>query len=101
MTRKASRLITLGISMALIAGGILLLSNQPGNFPHGLSEAFMPHSMATGGTGMPPIVILFWIAVISAFVLVASGVFAEHRASIDEKPQKPSEFPSRASPPDL
>ena len=101
MTRKASSLITLGISMALIAGGILLLSNQPGNFPHGRSEAFMPHAMTPGGAGMAPIVIMFWIAVISAFVLVASGVFAEHRASINEKPQKPSEFPGRASPPEL
>jgi divalent metal cation (Fe/Co/Zn/Cd) transporter len=93
MTRKANNLISLGISMALIAGGILLLSNHAGNFAHGRSEAFMPHAMASGAAGTAPIVIMFWIAAISAFVLVASGVFAEHRAALGEKPQKPSESP--------
>lgn len=98
MSRKARTLIGLGIGVALITGGIWFLSDYHQYFSLDRAAALKPHPMWSQGTGMTDSMFLFWVAMIAAFVLVASGLFAEHRASIQKKENKTSESPSQASP---
>ena len=91
MNRKVSTLLSLGISIALIAGAIWFLFNHQNSFGYGYGRWMMPHHMALGGGGMGMIMILFWVAVIAAIVLVISGV-ATGRRSMDSRDNgKPSD----------
>lgn len=81
MNRKASTLLSLGISMALIAGAIWFLFNHQNSFGYGYGSWFMPHHMTIGGGGMGIIMILFWVAVIAAIVLVVSGIATDRRST--------------------
>jgi len=82
MNRKASTLLSLGISIALIAGTIWFLFNYHNSFGYGNSQWIMPHHMTTlGGGGMGIVMILFWVAVIAAVVMVVSGIASGRRTS--------------------
>jgi len=76
MSRKASTLLSVGISIALIAGTLWFLSNHQTSFGYGNGRWFMPHYMTIGGGGMGIIMILFWVAVIAAIVMVVSGILS-------------------------
>jgi len=80
MNRKASTLLSLGISIALIAGAIWFLFNYHSRFGYGTGPWVMPHHRTTiGGGGMGIIMILFWVAVIAAIVMVVSGIVSGRR----------------------
>jgi len=81
MNRKTSTLLSLGISIALIAVGIWFLCNHQNNLGYGDSGWTMPYHMTMGGGGMGIVVILFWLAVLSAIGLVVSGVISNRRSS--------------------
>jgi len=81
MKRNTSTLMSLGISIALIAAGIWFLCNHQNNFGYGDSGWAMTGNMMTGGGGMGIVMILFWVAVLSAIGLVISGVISNHRSS--------------------
>jgi putative membrane protein len=74
MNRKTSTLLSLGISIALIADTLWFLFNHPNSFGFGNAHWIMPHHMTTGGDGMGFIMIFFWVAVIAAIVTVVSGI---------------------------
>ena len=76
MNRKTSTLMSLGLSVALIAGTMWFLYNHHNNFGYGNGRWIMPHHMTTGGGGMGIIMILFWVALIAAIALVVSGVIS-------------------------
>lgn len=76
MNRKASTLLSLGISIALIAGTIWFLFNHQNSFGYGNGRWIMPHHMTIGGGGMGIIMILFWVAVIAAIAMVVSGILS-------------------------
>ena len=84
MNRKTSTLISLGISVVLIAVGIWFLYNYHNNFGYGTRHWVMPHHMMRGG-GMGMIMLLFWMVVLSAAALLISGLitgaplFGRHR----------------------
>lgn len=80
MNRKASTLLSLGISMALIAGTIWFLFNHQNSFGYGHGSWIMPHHMTLGGGSMGIIMILFWVAVIVAIVLIVSGIVSSRRS---------------------
>ena len=90
MNRKASTLLSLGISIALIAGTIWFLFNHQNSFGYGNSTWIMPHHMTIGGGGMGIIMILFWVAVIAAIVMVVSG-----RCMMFTPPTSPIEHSAR------
>jgi len=81
MNRKASTLMSLSISMALIAVGIWFLYNHHYRFGYGHSGWSMPHHAMTGWGGMGIITIIFWVVVIAAIVLAVSGVISNRRPS--------------------
>ena len=81
MNRKTSTLISLGISVALIAATIWFLYNHHNSFGYGNGRWVMPHHMMTGGGGMGIIMVLFWVALIAAIVLVVSGVLSGRHSS--------------------
>lgn len=83
MNRKTSTLISLGISVALIAAGILFLYNHYHYFDYGDGGWIMPHHMMMGGGGMGIIMILFWVAVLTAVGLLISGLIARRSSSGD------------------
>lgn len=88
MNRKTSTLISLGISVALIAVGIWFLYNHYYDFGYGDSGWNMPHHMMMGGGGMGIIMILFWVVVLTAIVLLVSGLMPRRRFS-DQNGDKP------------
>lgn len=73
MNRKASTLLSIGVSAALIAVGVWFLYDHSfGIWPaHGL-WAIGRHGMMGGGMGI--IMIVFWMVLIAAVVLLLSGV---------------------------
>ena len=77
MNQKTSTLISLGISVALVAAGIWFLYNHPNYLFFGRGNWHMPYHMMTGG-GMGIIMMLFWVAIIAALVLLISGLFSNH-----------------------
>ncbi len=79
MNRKASTLLSLGISIALIAGTIWFLFNYHNSFGYGNGRWVMPHHMTIGGGGMGIVMILFWVAVIAAIAMVVSGIASSGR----------------------
>ena len=81
MNRKTSTLLSLGISIALIAVGIWFLSNHPNNIGYGDGGWTMPYHMMIAGGGMGIVIILFWVAVLSAIGLVVSCVISNYRSS--------------------
>jgi putative membrane protein len=89
MNRKTSRLISLEISVALIAAGIWFLYNHHNYFGYGDGDWIMPHHMMMGGGGMGIIMILFWGALLTAIILLVSGLITRRRYS-DHNDSKPS-----------
>jgi len=81
MNRKTSTLLSLGISIALIAVGIWFLCNHQNNLGYGDGGLTMPYRMMIAGGGMGIVIILFWVAVLSAIGLVVSGVISNCRSS--------------------
>jgi len=81
MNRKTSTLLSLGISIALIAVGIWFLCNHQNNLGYGDGDWTMPYHMMIAGGGMEIVIILFWIAVLSAIALVVTGVISNCRSS--------------------
>jgi len=81
MDRKASTMISLGISLALIAAGIWFLYDHHNYTGYGDSDWVMPHHMMMGGGGMGIIMILFWVVVFATFALLVSGLVTRRRSS--------------------
>jgi putative membrane protein len=82
MNRKTTTLLSLGISVALIAAGIWFLYNSHNRFGYGNGRWAMPyHMMAGGGGGMGIVMVLFWLCVLSAVALMISGVISNHQSS--------------------
>jgi putative membrane protein len=76
MNRKISTLLSVGISIALIAGAIWFLFYHQNSFGYGNGQWIMPHHMTIGGGGMGIIMILFWVAVIAVTAIVISGILS-------------------------
>ncbi len=81
MNRITSTLLSLGISIALIAVGIWFLCNHQNNLGYGRGGWITPYHMMMGEGGMVIMTVLFWVAVLSAIALVVSGVISNHRFS--------------------
>lgn len=81
MNRKGSTLLSLGISVALIAASILFLYNHHVNLGYGNTHWMMPHHMISNGYGMGIIVFLFWGAVLAATILIVSGALSNRHTS--------------------
>jgi putative membrane protein len=79
MNRKTSTLMSLGISMALIAAGIWFLYDGHYRFGFRDSGWIMPHHSMMGGGGMGIIMIIFWVVVIAAIALAVSSVISNRR----------------------
>jgi putative membrane protein len=83
MNRNSSWLITIGISAAMIAAGIWFLYDHRSGMLYGAGRGlFGPGMMA--GNGMGIVMILFWIVLLAALVLVASGAAKGIRSRRDE-----------------
>jgi putative membrane protein len=80
MNRKVSLLMSLGISLALIAAGIWFLYSHHSRFVFGDGRWIMPHHTMIGGSGMGIIMIVFWVVVITAIVLAVSGMISNRQA---------------------
>jgi len=81
VNRKSSTLMSLGISIALIAAGIWFLWNHQNSFSHGDSGWAMPYHMMMVGSGMGIVMVVFWGTVLAAIGLLISGVISNHRSS--------------------
>jgi putative membrane protein len=81
MKTKKNTLISLGISLALIAAGIWFLSYHMNSYGYGYGWWDMPGHMMFGGGGMGVVMILFWLAVIAAIALMVSGALSGRHAS--------------------
>lgn len=79
MNRITSTLISLGISIALIAAGIWFLRNHHTYIGYGDGRWLMPHHMMVGGGGTGIIMMLFWVVLLAAVVLLVSGLITRHR----------------------
>ena len=73
-------MISLGISVALIAVVIWFLYNYHNNFGYSTNRWIMPHHMMRGG-GMGMVMILFWVVVLGAVALLISGLVSGCRSS--------------------
>jgi putative membrane protein len=80
MNRKTSLLMSLGISLALIAAGIWFLYSHHYRFMFGDGRWTMPHQAMFGGGGMGIIMIVFWVVVIAAIALAVSGMISNRQA---------------------
>ena len=79
MNRKASTLMSLGVSVAFIAVGIWVLCQHQarlGARGPAVSDYFM-----MAGDGMGIVMIPFWLAILSAIGLMVSSVVALRRSS--------------------
>lgn len=81
MNRKTSTLLSLGISLALIAVGIWFLGHHQNSFGYADNRWFMPSHMVMGDGGMGIVMVLFWMAILSAIGLVISGIVSNHQSS--------------------
>jgi len=73
MNRKTSTLLSMAISIVLIALGVWFLYNHNMNFWPAGGRWFMGHHGMMGG-GMGIIMFLFWILIIGALVLFISAM---------------------------
>ena len=89
MNRKSSILLSLGFSIALIAAGIWILCGYQNNLCFSHDGWMMPYHLMTGGGGMGIVLILFWVAVLSAIGLVISGMISNRRSSGRNSSEKP------------
>jgi uncharacterized membrane protein len=86
MNRESGTLLSLGVSMALIAAAIWFLYSHLGSFGYGEGRwRHMPHHIMFGGTTMGFITNLFWAVAIAAVVFVVSGVVSEKRSATAEE----------------
>jgi putative membrane protein len=92
MNRKASLLMSLGISLALIAAGIWFLYSHHYRFVFGDGRWTMPHHAMIGGSGMGIIMIVFWVVIIGAIALAVSGMISNRH----EPSRREGEFGSDA-----
>jgi putative membrane protein len=76
MKTKKNTLMSLGISLALIALGIWFLSYHMNFIGFGHRGWNMTNHMSFGGGGMGIVMILFWLAVIAAIALVVGSVLS-------------------------
>jgi putative membrane protein len=81
MKTKKNTLMSLGISLALIAAGIWFLSYHMNFSGYGYGGWDMPGHMMFGGGGMGIVMILFWFAVIAGIALVVGGALSGRHAS--------------------
>lgn len=73
MNRKASTLISLGVSAILVALGVwFLYSHTIGFWPQSGRWLMGHHSFMGGGMGI--IMIIFWLLIIGALALLISGM---------------------------
>jgi divalent metal cation (Fe/Co/Zn/Cd) transporter len=79
MNRKASTLMSLGVSAALIAAGIWVLCNYIELLRNGGPAE--SNYLMMGGSRLEIIMILFWLAILSAIGLVAAGLISKRRSS--------------------
>jgi putative membrane protein len=90
MKTKKNTLMSLGISLALIAAGIWFLSYHMNFLNYGNSGWNMTNHMMIGGGSMGIVMILFWLAVIAAIALVVSGLLSgTHAAGSAERSSPP------------
>jgi putative membrane protein len=72
MNRTTSTLLSLGVSVVLIALGVwFLYSHNIGFWPENDRWQMGHHGIMGGGMGI--IMIIFWILIVGAFVLIVSG----------------------------
>lgn len=93
MNRKTSTLLSLGVSAVLIAAAIwFLYRHSAGMWMNNGRWGMGYHHMMGGGMGI--VMILFWIVLIGAFILLASGTINGIRVSQknDDNMQKPLEI---------
>lgn len=95
MKRKAGTLLSLGISIALLAGAIWFLFNFHTLLGYGQGRWIIPHEMMRGGSGMGIIMILLWLAVIGAIALVISGAISGNPSSGNQRPPDAMEILKR------
>lgn len=86
MNRKTSIVMSLGISVALIAGVIWFIYDQHNPFGYRGAGWYMPHQTMMGGGYMGIFMLLFWVVVIAAIALVISGAFSDRSSVHREKP---------------
>jgi len=80
MNRTTSTLFSPGVSTVIIAVGVWFLYNHNiGIWPEHHHWAMRHHGMMGGGMGI--IMIIFWIVLITAFVLLISGTINAIRRS--------------------
>ena len=92
MNRRVNTLLSVGISIALIAGTIWFLFNHQNSFGYGNVRWIMPHHMTTiGRGGIGIVMILFWVAVIAAIAMVVSGIVSGRRSTGGPDNGKPSD----------
>jgi putative membrane protein len=71
MNRTTSTLLSLGVSIILIAFGVWFLCSHGGIWPE--SGRWMMGHHNNMGWGMGIVMIIFWVLLIAAFVLLISG----------------------------
>ena len=93
MNRKASTLLSLGVSAILIAAAIWLLYRHNAGMWMGNQQWGMGYHHMTGG-GMGIVMIIFWIVLIGALALLVSGAVNGIRGSHQNgyESQKPLEI---------
>ena len=77
MKRISTIFFSLGLSVALIALAVWFLGSPQGLYRFGSGRWFVPYGMMGGHTGV--VMMLFWVIVIVALILLASGVFTSRR----------------------
>lgn len=80
MNRKTSTLLSMGISIALIAAGIWFLCSRHDSLGFGAAMWLMPGRIPTG-IGMGIVMILFWVTLLAAIVLIISGAVSGRHSS--------------------
>jgi len=93
MNRRAGILMSVGISMALIAAGIWFLYDHPYRFGFGAGPWMMPYHGIMAGGGVGIIMIIFWLIVVLAIALAVSGMITNlHEPNQREKDFAPDAF---------
>jgi len=82
MNSKKSTLISLGISLGLLAAGIWFLLNHFRFLPHSEYARFAIHHMYMHG-GLAGFTIIFWLLTVCAVVLLISGALTKDNAPLN------------------